>query len=201
MTNKQKGFTLIELMLALVFIAFVLLFIISSIVQVARIYNKGMSMGQISRTGQQVLMDMGREMRYYRPTYIATANRLCVGGLSYAWNVPGNSPNNYTSGSTEAIRLVSVRDINSTLCTPVSGSYPDINPAQATDILGRDIVPLEFEIVENGKLRDIRLVLSTASSGGANTAVPNGSGGYVCADNNEFCAFADFTTSIYSRGE
>lgn len=56
MTGKKhnEGFTLIELMLAMAFISFLLLFMVAAILQVTRLYVKGSAIRQINQTGRQL---------------------------------------------------------------------------------------------------------------------------------------------------
>jgi prepilin-type N-terminal cleavage/methylation domain-containing protein len=192
--NRDKGFTLIELLLAMSFIAFLLLFMVAAILQVTKLYVKGSAIRQINQTGRQIIDDVSSDLRSNSTAvYAPSQNRLCVGNTSYIWNVEGQTINSFDDGST--LRLISVQDPNGELC---ASSNP-IARAGSVDLVGADITPLSFSVGQQGRLWKVSLVLSTAGSNIA-TADASTPSGFSCASNNQFCAFGDFQTTIYSRG-
>jgi prepilin-type N-terminal cleavage/methylation domain-containing protein len=71
--TRSKGFTLIELLLAMAFIAFLLLFMVAAILQVTKLYVKGVAIRQINQTGRQLMEEVGSTLRNNAsPVYIAT---------------------------------------------------------------------------------------------------------------------------------
>lgn len=198
-SKKQRGFTLIELMLAMTFIAFLLLFTVAAVLQVTRIYVKGSAIRQIDQTGRQLVDDVSMALRTgTTPRDGGTgSNRLCVGGTSYLWNtVTSNNPDNkYSDSPGETLRFVSIQDQSGSLCGAELHS-PVLRKA-VVDLVGPEITPLSFSVTKHGRLWDISLVLSTA---GDNVAIDNGSGGFMCEPKNQFCALGNFETSVYSRG-
>lgn len=201
-SGKEKGFTLIELILAMAFISFMLLFLVLAILQITRLYVKGSAIRQIHQTGRQLIDNVSATLRSNTtPLYVADHNRLCAGNTSYAWNVNDNADghveNLFSGGdaSTE-LRFISVQDPSADLC-----NNPDeaVDKAGTVDLVGPEITPLEFSVEQHGKLWDVSLVLSTS---GSNIATQNPSapaGTWWCEPDNQFCAFGDFTTSVYSR--
>lgn len=202
MTNKKHaGFTLIEMMLAMAVVSFMLLFVVSAIMQATRLYTKGLAIRQINQTGRQVIDTLGKSMRYAKPTYLAANKRICVGGTTYAWNVENEAASVYKNKLDDgtAVRFVSVQDPTGDLCV-ASPMPPNIIKEKAVDLVGFDITPLSFAVEPYGSsLWEVRLILSTA---GSNLAVPDlvTPGSFYCEAQNNFCAFGDFETSIYSRG-
>lgn len=208
MTNKSqgsKGFTLIELLLALAFISFLLLFVVSAMLQITRMYSKGSAIRQINQTGRQLVESLGSTMRYSAPIYTdlagtTTYKRLCAGGTSYVWNITGQPATDYVNklDTGAPVGFVSVQDPTASLCN-VSPAPASVPSAQAVDLLGNSITPLKMSVSQHGSLWDVLVVLSTA---GSNVATPNATTptGFSCDPNNPFCAFGDFETSIYMRG-
>lgn len=168
---KQKGFTLIELMLAMTFIAVLLIAIAMTTIQISHIYNKGITLREVNQAGRSVTDDLQRSVGSSSPfdvtpkkdfTTPATltshfvdfkgGGRLCVGSNAYAWNygkalVGGSGApdkvNFYTDGA--PVRFVKVRNA-SDLC-----NNPDakINRADAAEMLtssDRDLVIHSFTI-------------------------------------------------------
>lgn len=199
-SKKQHGFTIIELTLAMAFIAFMLLFMVGAILQVTRMYVKGSAIRQINQTGRQVIEDMTDSLRKgSNPVYVAGHNRLCAGGTSYVWNVGDTVTNRFDGESSSSkLRFISAQDTEGGLC---NSPYTTIAKAGSTDLVGPDITVLRFSVSQQGStpLYTVSLVLSTAgsnvASGGQSTPT-----GFACAADNQFCAFGDFTATAYARG-
>ncbi len=191
---KQAGFTMVELMLAMAFIAFLLLFVVSAILQITKLYSKGLAIRQINQTGGQVVESLTKAVRYSKPVYVAASNRLCVDGTSYVWNVQGQPVVNKFTDATN-VGFVAADDMSGSLCAP---PYPSVQRNFARDLVGPEITPMKFTVAQNGSIWDISLVLAT--SGSNLPTVAGTPSGFECSPQNEFCAFGDFTTSVYSRG-
>lgn len=205
-TNKsaEQGFTLVELMLAMAFVSFLLLFIIVATVQVIANYNKGTVIKQINQTARDVVEEMGRLVRASDASAINTsalsAGRVCFGGVSYVWNVRGSVNNNqYTDNS--LVTLAKVDDPSGSLCASGAGGYPKVDPTKATSLLTSGQVwvqDLQVAVSSNLELVDISLRLSTAGNNQPTGTSPNG---YVClgGSDGDYCAVAAFNTTVSTR--
>lgn len=200
---KYHGFTLIELMIALAFVAFILIFATTAVVQVMQTYNKGLAVKQINQAGRTTLEDMARFIRVADPSAVNTAalsnRRVCLGGVSYVWNLyntPGASANRYDDGS--ALTLTRVNDAANAMCTSSGGSYPSVPKAQATDILSSNVWVMALTVSQptvSAPLVDITVRLAVANDP-AITAGQCATGGSV----GQFCATSDFSTTVMSGG-
>ena len=101
---KTKGFTLIELMLAMTFIAVLMMAIAMTTIQIGNIYNKGITLREVNQAGRTISDDLQRSIATAVPFDVtkkvddspATLNskyvvrdgggRLCLGRYTYAWN-------------------------------------------------------------------------------------------------------------------
>lgn len=184
---NQKGFTLVELLLAMAFIAFLLIFTVSVIMQLTLLYSKGLATRQINQTGRQVVDALSRSLRDTKPRP-AGAQRLCVDGTTYVWNTSSSIVNNYADGA--PVGFVSVADPTGTYC---SGSNVPRNLTK--DLLGPNLSVVTFTVTPVGRLWDIKLLIST---GGSNI-VQNVGGKFECPVDNKFCSFGEFDTSVYIR--
>lgn len=160
----KKGFTLIELMLAMTFISMLLLTIALTIVQIANIYNKGIITKEVNQSSRAISDEFSLAMRssgsfsldasahkYVSSTW---GGRLCMGQYSYIWNYgkalasqdpnrnqysgPATSGNSVISGGVTRyeISLVKAPDAGGAYCVPNGvGVYPKINPAGAVELL------------------------------------------------------------------
>lgn len=208
--STQRGFTITELMFAMAFVSFLLLFGVTVIIQAMQIYNKGLSVRLMTQSGRQVMEDMTRSMRYAGEVRInSDARRLCTGQLSYVWNTPDDTPLNEYAGGGPEIRLVQVKDPGSVLCDPAAPTN-DIVSDNVTVIVPTNLAVQCFTPIarEAGRIIDMDLIISTAGNNeprvgslNPNGYTCNGSTTYECPPGGEgaFCALNEFNTSVYVR--
>lgn len=206
MTRRANthGFTLIELMIALGFVAFILIFATTAVIQVMQTYNKGIAVKQINQAGRTTIEDMSRFLRTADPgavktNALASNRRVCFGGVSYVWNLyntPGASANRYDDGT--SLTLTRVNDAASAMCTSAAGVYPAVPKAQATDILANNVWVMALTVSQPSvaaPLVDITIRLAVAGDP-AITAGQCAIGG----TQGQFCATSDFSTTVMSGG-
>lgn len=97
--NLSKGFTLIELMLAMTFVAALLIAIALTVIQISNIYNKGLTMKEVNQVGRSISDDLVRSISQSQSfavpsdSYVTKdwGGRLCTGKFSYMelWNKIG----------------------------------------------------------------------------------------------------------------
>lgn len=199
----QKGFTLIELMMALAFIAFIIMFATTTVIQVMQTYNKGLAVKQINQAGRATLEDVARSLRTADPGAVnvsAVANgRACFGSVSYVWNsynTPSASANKYDDGT--ALTLTRVNDAANAMCTSSGGNYPAVPKAQATDILFSYVWIMSVSIsapTVDAPLTDINVQLAVAND----PAISSGQCAYGGAQ-GQFCATSNFSTTVMTGG-
>lgn len=191
-------------MLAMAFIAFMLLFMVAAILQVTRMYVKGSAIRQINQTGRQVVEEISGSIRNGAAVVVVPDhNRLCAGGMSYVWNTTDGNGNPETLNQFaapnigETLRFVAVQDSDGTLCDAAGTAA--VPKANSTDLVGPEVTVMGFTVNDTAApLYTLSLVLSTA---GGNVALTGQSTptGFACAIDNQFCAFGDFTTTVYMR--
>src|SRR5690242_17663820 len=129
--RRETGFTIVELMLAMTFIAALLVAIAMTTVQISHIYNKGLTLREVNQAGRAVSEELQRSIGSSVPFNVDSASpasryivrpgggRLCLGRYSYAWNYGaalrgGGGPaiyNSYDDGS--PVRFAKVNDPSS----------------------------------------------------------------------------------------
>jgi prepilin-type N-terminal cleavage/methylation domain len=99
--NRQKGFTLVELMLAMTFISVLLLAIALTVIQIGSLYNRGTTLKETNQAARDITSDFQRSVSSseafsmttdYFHTDIGPASgtgRVCLGSYSYIWNLAG----------------------------------------------------------------------------------------------------------------
>jgi hypothetical protein len=170
--DNKHGFTLIELMLAMTFIAALLVAIALTTIQISNIYTKGITLREVNQVGRSVSDELQRTIASATPfdvtpkkddspatetsKYVVRdgGGRLCLGSYTYVWNYgkalsTGVPPVLNTYSGTDAsipIHFAKVTDPSGTLC-----ANPALSPSRAnsTELLSsgdRDLVMHSFSI-------------------------------------------------------
>lgn len=142
-SGRARGFTLIELMLSMTFVSVLLVTIALTVIQMATIYNRGMTLKEVNQSARDIADDVrrgtaqsqlftvntdGSDSTDYVTVKTGTTivgGRLCTGTYSYIWNIAkaieaGDS--NVTQTLSAAglvqgpIRFVKVPDVNKKYC-------------------------------------------------------------------------------------
>ena len=174
-SDKQNGFTLIEVSTALIFVGFIIFILAATTVNIVRSYNKGIWLAQINQAGQQMNSDIGDKARYSpAATVKAKERRMCINGVSYLWNTqkdidddPGN--NRYSDGPGTPIRLARIDDPNGEYCNKPTKrpELPSVNP-NVHILLGRGATIQEFKVEEQKAGAPLLTISVVVSTEGAN---------------------------------
>lgn len=133
--QNSKGFTIVELLLAMAGVAVLLVSIAVTTMQLMSMYHKGLTTKSINQAGREVgdsirrdSLAVGKGKITYVPADTVGAGglgRLCVGTKAYVWNIPvnlrggGADPVKYTmpDGSLgDSIILARTNDSTGSLC-------------------------------------------------------------------------------------
>ena len=151
---NKKGFTLIELMLALSFIGILLVITVVTIIHVTNQYSRGITLKSINQAGRELGASMKRDAAsatgittlYVDPSQDTNSHlgRLCLGAYSYVWNTPealrsgGPAPALYSDNKTPIV-MARVPDVGGSFCAHKSttdSSYPsNVDKNAATEML------------------------------------------------------------------
>lgn len=104
---KSRGFTLIEISLAMAFISLLLLSIATVTIQVGRIYNRGLTLKEVNQLSRNINDDITKDISASSPFSLNItgqhlvnvtdlSGRLCLGQYSYIWNYGKNLSDNGT---------------------------------------------------------------------------------------------------------
>lgn len=222
----DQGFTLIELMLAMVFVAFILVFISLTLVQMFRIYDKGSSMKQVNQAGRSIVEDISQAIRSQLPANIDTdavgAGVLCIDNVMYIWNPLYTADTGPIDNSAAANRAV-IGDVanggmmaRKILQDPSLGCPGDLLNALSrpttdeTQLLSGQtrvlrskvtrldtrLVKLEFIIGTYGRSE---IVAPPATTKYLTPTRPSSGGDITCLPGNDgnYCSFAEFSTVVY----
>lgn len=154
--TNQSGFTIIELTLAMSFVAILLISVAMLSIQLTNQYSRGITLKEVAQAGTEVTNDMKRTMAQSQlsPQGVRTkdlaggAKVLCVGNYSYVANSVANLEANNGAGNANTIkvgpaghesivRLAKVRDDAGELCSTntldVDKTYEE---SDVTELLG-----------------------------------------------------------------
>ena len=176
LSDKQSGFTLIEVSTALIFVGFIIFILAATTVNIVRSYNKGIWLAQINQAGQQMNSDIGDKARYSPAATVKPNNRrMCINGVSYLWNTQqdidnsnqGNNNNAYLDGT--LIRLARIDDPNGEYCNKPTKrpELPSVNP-NVHILLGRGATIQEFKVEEQKAGAPLLTISVVVSTEGAN---------------------------------
>ena len=175
LSDKQSGFTLIEVSTALIFVGFIIFILAATTVNIVRSYNKGIWLAQINQAGQQMNSDIGDKARYSpAATVKAKERRMCINGVSYLWNTqkdidddPGN--NRYSDGTGTPIRLARIDDPKGEYCIdPTKQPEPPSANPKVHILLGRGATIQEFKVEEQKAGAPLLTISVVVSTEGAN---------------------------------
>lgn len=221
MKNRcSQGFTIIELSIALAFLAILLIAIITLTLTAGNMYVKGSTLKAMNQSWRDIEDMMRRDMLATDAAIIsqqitvgagsATSGRVCLGSVSYVWNTadllnseaaPANTVITFGSGSSATpVRLARVVDPGATMCAKDAATlrYPNVIPGSmtATELLsvgGREVAPysVSFSPVAHSGEYGLYSIKMTIGTSGKNTTQLDSSGGYVqCKPNGT--AMSDF---------
>lgn len=178
--SNQKGFTLVELLLAMSFVSLLLMAIALTVVQITGIYNKGLTLRAVDQVGQALTQDIRRSIEAARVLDVGTpavgganykpqialggdindpdGGRLCTGSYSYIWNngKAFNNPVNKYELNNTLIRLVKVPDNGGLYCADLSRNIDRSLATEMLDAGDRELAIQSFSVssaVQNSDLQ------------------------------------------------
>ena len=142
--TKNRGFTIVELTLAMAFVSLLLLAVTMTVIQISNIYNRGLTLKEVNQAGSAIEAELKRTISNTQPfdidkSYInnESGGRLCTGQYSFIWNYGDSSANKYSGRNQKTIKFVKVSDPGSTYCLPPANGnkLKDISFSESTELL------------------------------------------------------------------
>lgn len=211
--RRDYGFTIVELMLAMVFIALLLLAIAGTVMQIATMYNKGLTIKSVNQAGGRIIADMKRSIGQSavfdaRPGHgnyiqVTEGGRLCTGAYTYVWNYGefiknGNAIYKYDDNVTRP-RFTRLNDPGGRYCSDslLSALIPRANSVELLSVSDNDLAVQSFyitQLTENNAsgmaLYDIKINISTGDQddiSGLSCKAPGSTNA-----RSDFCAVSQF---------
>lgn len=221
--NKTAGFTLIELMLAMTFLASILLFSTLAFIQALNTYNKGLTIKQINETGRALTADLNRSANGARTLAISSVPNgrspqfMCIGKTAYIWNVEGGSGTR-TYVFSDNNQPVGIVRTNESVDARMEGYCMDGGPTRidrnkVSSLVGNQASVLDVNIAQPDlsaaddtlevPLVRFTITIGTNSNDGAiDPYKPSGSDYWQCPVGTvgHFCSVGTYSTTIYLAG-
>lgn len=117
LNKKSEGFTIVELMFAMAFLAVLLIIAMMSSLSIMRTYSKGLVLKQVNQSGRSISAEVQRSMRSAQPpldTEAVASGRMCLGAYSFVWSQGGQEPITYDDGN--QVGFAKVSDPSGNMC-------------------------------------------------------------------------------------
>lgn len=176
MNHDKKGFTLIELMLAMTFISVLLMAIAMTVIQISNIYTRGLTLKEVNQSGRALSDELRRgvagsssfsvETDTVGASYVKRdfGGRLCLGHYSYIWNygktlasgtADSSNSNVYeTAFSGNKIRFIKVPDSTGKYCSVVDSKIDASGAVELLDVGDRNLAVHAFSISSEASASD-----------------------------------------------
>ncbi len=183
----RKGFTIIELLIATVIFAVILLIMTAAVVQFGRIYYKGVISSRTQEAARSVTEDIGRSIQFGGGAGINTNGFKCFGNRSFSYRTgfavqPGQN----------ALVAQTVPSCASASAVPLnSGSLPP----GATELLGNNMRLIGFDVQESGS--QYRIIISVGY--GDDDLLAGGECTQSLSAGGQFCAVSRLETTVTKR--
>lgn len=174
MIQKEKGFTIVELVLAMAFFSFILLFVVVGFVQINRSYTRGITVKEVQNSTRFILGTISDVIRNADANSITTINdprrgRVCADGVRVAWN-HFDSAGNY--GTDTALNTPPGQDLYSVVLTThdtgVCGDQIDATGGSSSiagyeNLTQQDIVAQHISVNRIGASNSYRVIIVMSS--------------------------------------
>lgn len=209
--SHASGFTLVELMLSMTFVAVMLVAIALCAIQISTIYSRGETVRQLNQVMRVVATDLETTVAAAHPFDVdpaaVAAGRLCMGRYTYVWSVPAPGRQN-TAADGSVIRFGRVSDPGKTLCAPANLSTTSITQ-EVTDLMvagdrslmvhSLAVTPVITTTSSTQRLYTLTMLVGTDNTAAIETTADNVT---VCrgpSDANAdltYCAINEFTITV-----
>lgn len=201
--QEERGFTIVELLMALAVFSFVLVLVTTVFIQIFRTYTRGIVRKEVNQSARLLLDDMTSRMRSMPSSSEvkapANTGRICFGGYSYVWNmVKSGQP--WTSNTINGQAVTSIvridGDIGGTIC---DSTAPNITTTlRPVGIMSNQVGVNEVTISSSAQLAGVRTITVNATTRQADlfTAVNQCKQGVV---GSQFCSQITLTETVAQR--
>jgi prepilin-type N-terminal cleavage/methylation domain-containing protein len=198
--NSQKGFTIIELMIATAVFSVILLVCTIGLLQIGRMYYKGVTSARAQETARTAINDISQNIQFNGGvvSHDTVNSLLCIGNKRYSYALNRQVTDNAVMVGSQARHALVADDI--TGCSspqPLNG-----------DVTGRELINIRMRLAR----LTVNLVPFTTDLYNVTVRVVNGDDdlvtdvdgdGFVECRNvregSQFCATSELSTTVHKR--
>lgn len=195
--SDDKGFTIVELMLAMTIFSLVLVAAAAGLIQVGRMYYKSVITTRTQDVARSAIDEISRSIQFsgaipqFTPES-SSVDAVCIGSNRYSFQI-----DNQVSGDNDSSSYALYKDEAPPGCD-------DTPPQDGVELLGDNMRLTRFEVrLLPGSVDQYRVILWTAYGDDDVLDVdPENSERTICATRNiggEFCAISELSTVVSKR--
>lgn len=196
LNSKDKGFTIVELLVAITVFSFIMIVASAGLIQVGRMYYKSIVVSRTQNVNRSVVDEISRAMQFSgsrpdvrRDNETGQVTRLCVGSTRFTIAIDGGAV-----GQDDNYAIL--KDQAGVGC-PEMLSIPSDD---STELLSQDMRLTDFDVVRIGNTDNYRIISRVLY--GVDDLIEEVDNQQVCRagiSGVEFCAAAELRTMITRR--
>jgi len=206
-TQRQQGFTIVELLVATLIFAVVLLLVTIGILQVSRVYYQGVTEANTQNAARSIVDTIAQAIQFNGGTVTATTNTapgaqgyFCAGGQQFIY-YPGVQLTNGVVGAHQASKVLIQKSITGGCTAPMSvtgrellSPHMRLSDLQVTNV-GNNLWQITVRVVYGDKdLLHSRSAPANINGDEATDAMCNGQ-----LAGTQFCAASELVTTVVER--
>lgn len=214
MSRYSRGFTIIELMIATMVFSVVLLLVTAGILQISRVYYKGLTEASTQNTARSIIDNITQAIQFSggivtqaTGTTPGTNYAFCVSNKQFSYRL-GSQVRNDPAGSDQTWHAIVERTVSGA-CNATSPQSLNNQTVNGRDLMGQDMRLANLSVTDLGDNRyrvTVRVVYGDSDLLYSPSA-PNDSAGATRADaacrpirsGTQFCAVSELSTVVVKR--
>ncbi len=202
-TRGARGFTIVELLVALAVFSVVLVVVTAAILQISRVYYKGVTEANVQSTARNIMDTVAQSIQFSGGTVTDTVGApaaggsydFCINNQEYSYR-PGYKLVDSTPGANETNHSLVVRTVSAcssptgqTMSGPVTGRELLAPNMRLANMVVKNVGPNLYQVQVRIVYGDDDLLTGPTTA----TAACKGVAG------RQFCAVSDLSTVVISR--
>lgn len=202
MMGKDRGFTIIELLISMTIFSLVMVLISVSIIQISRVYYKGITSSRTQETARSVLQDISQAIQFNGGQIASSGNVYCVGDRRYTVFL-----NQQVQDSPAHNGIIADKPSGGCRLPPIAPAHSDaVLVADDTELLVPRARVGKFSISQQGTSNLYQVTVRVVSGDDDLLVDADGTPGpdlpYTCKaqqSGGQFCAVSELSTIVQQR--
>lgn len=194
---NRRGFTIIELMIATLVFSTILILLSVGLIQIARVYYKGLTTSRTQQTARGIMDDITRNIQFDGGNVIVGANYFCVNNNRYTYQLNAELVDGTPDTLKHQANHVLIRDTDGSCSGPAN--FASLNPG-ATELLATNMRLANLTVTRVGASNLYTIVIRVVAGDddlldltSPTTAFCKGGSG------SQFCAVSELQSTVDKR--